>query len=103
LCCSHVFISHVLSFRIQLLAAYAANPLVAARVVPCLNATADSFYSSQGRTDANFDDRNETLIDEIIAKFPAATTLEMETFQLCALSDPFHCSLWLIASHALQS
>ncbi len=70
--------------RTQLLAAYAANPLVAARVVPCLNATADSFYSSQGRTDANFDDRNETLIDEIIGKFPTATTLEMETFQLCA-------------------
>ena len=52
--------------------------------MPCLNATADSFYSSQGRTDANFDDRNETLIDEIIGKFPTATTLEMETFQLCA-------------------
>jgi uridine phosphorylase len=91
-----------LSFRIQLLAAYAANPLVAARVVPCLNATADSFYSSQGRTDANFDDRNETLIDEIIAKFPAATTLEMETFQLCALSG-LHCALWLIVSYAYRS
>ncbi|KAJ8604973.1 hypothetical protein CTAYLR_006905 [Chrysophaeum taylorii] len=53
------------------------------------NATTDSFYSSQGRRDPNFDDRNNELrID--------ATTMEMETYHLfrlariAAKSAPIH-------------
>ena len=52
-----------------------------------LNATADSFYSSQGRRDPNFNDANEHLIDEIIMAHPNAITLEMETFTLLHLSQ----------------
>ena len=59
-----------------------ATPELYNRVNPCLNCTADSFYSSQGRIDPNFDDRNDSLIDEIAAKYPQTGTLEMETFQL---------------------
>jgi uridine phosphorylase len=64
----------------QLLKAYADNAKVRDRVFPCLNVTGDSFYSSQGRQDANFDDQNQHLIENILAAYPAATTLEMETF-----------------------
>ncbi len=35
-----------------------------------------------GRTDPNFIDHNETLIDELIAKYPKMTTLEMESYHL---------------------
>ncbi len=64
----------------HLLATYAANPKVKDRVVPCLNCTADSFYSSQGRQDVNFEDDNAGLIDSIVASYPSCTTLEMESF-----------------------
>ncbi|GAB4817801.1 hypothetical protein N2152v2_004847 [Parachlorella kessleri] len=50
-----------------------------------LNATADSFYSSQGRVSL-FDDRNEQLLSDLIAKHPAALSLEMETFHLLDLA-----------------
>eukprot|EP01132_Coremiostelium_polycephalum_P002165 gene2165-2665_t len=56
------------------------------KVVVGINATADSFYSSQGRIDPNFDDRNEDLIKTILEKQPKAVTLEMETFQLYHLA-----------------
>ena len=63
------------------------------KICPCdskfkcgLNATADSFYSSQGRRDPNFDDKNEHLISQISTKYPNALTLEMETFQLFHLA-----------------
>jgi uridine phosphorylase len=52
-----------------------------------LNCTADTFYSSQGRTSDTFDDRNADLISSIMGKFPAAKTLEMETFQLYHLAQ----------------
>ncbi|EGC35231.1 hypothetical protein DICPUDRAFT_79031 [Dictyostelium purpureum] len=52
-----------------------------------INATADSFYSSQGRIDPEFDDDNHNLINTLIEKFDnKVTTLEMETFQLYHLS-----------------
>ncbi len=50
------------------------------------NVTAESFYSSQGRLDANFDDENESIMDTIRAAYPSATTLEMETFMLLHLA-----------------
>jgi uridine phosphorylase len=50
------------------------------------NVTAESFYSSQGRIDDEFDDGNETIIDEVCAFYPDARTMEMETFQLFHLA-----------------
>lgn len=65
---------------------YAADANIKDRVVPCMNCTADSFYSSQGRSDNHFDDRNQTLIDAVVAKYPDVATLEMETFHLFDLA-----------------
>jgi uridine phosphorylase len=52
-----------------------------------LNASADSFFSSQGRPDPNFDDRNSNVIDQLLAMHPHASSLEMETFHLLHLSS----------------
>ncbi|KAI5115984.1 hypothetical protein M0805_004641 [Coniferiporia weirii] len=57
--------------------------LVAADVV---NASADSFYSSQGRQ-TSFPDHNETLIDHLLVSVPKLTSLEMETFHLLHLAS----------------
>eukprot|EP00743_Colponemidia_sp_Colp-15_P001474 GILK01001613.1.p1 GENE.GILK01001613.1~~GILK01001613.1.p1 ORF type:complete len:300 (-),score=40.60 GILK01001613.1:193-1053(-) len=62
-----------------------------------LNATADSFYSSQGRTGTQFDDRNEDLITLLKERYPEVTTLEMETFQLFHLA---HCSKGTVKASA---
>ena len=51
------------------------------------NITADSFYSSQGRNDIDFIDDNNNLIENILEKYPTASTLEMETFQLFHLAE----------------
>ena len=51
------------------------------------NATAESFYSSQGRIDPRFDDRNETLFDDIAVKYPDTLLLEMEGFMLAHLAQ----------------
>ncbi|GAM28316.1 hypothetical protein SAMD00019534_114920 [Acytostelium subglobosum LB1] len=56
------------------------------QVVVGTNATGDSFYSSQGRQDANFDDHNQDLINKLMQRYPEASTLEMETFQLYHLA-----------------
>lgn len=47
----------------------------ASSVVCGLNASADSFYSSQGRLGAHFDDRNEGLVPELILAHPGAWRL----------------------------
>ncbi|KAL5524211.1 hypothetical protein ACEPAF_9351 [Sanghuangporus sanghuang] len=51
-----------------------------------VNASADSFYSSQGRQ-TSFPDHNETLIDDLIKEVPGLATLEMETFHLLHLAS----------------
>ncbi|KAI1313428.1 hypothetical protein EDD11_002636 [Mortierella claussenii] len=51
-----------------------------------INATADSFYSSQGRQDENFVDQNQDLFDELVKHEPKTMTLEMETFVLYHLA-----------------
>ncbi|CAG8437946.1 4635_t:CDS:10 [Acaulospora colombiana] len=51
-----------------------------------LNASCDSFYSSQGRKDENFTDDNQELFKDIIKKHPEAESLEMETFMLYHLA-----------------
>jgi len=50
------------------------------------NATADTFYSSQGRVDPTFDDRNENLIDSLVREIPDLISIEMETFHLLDLA-----------------
>jgi uridine phosphorylase len=46
------------------------------------NASADSFYSSQGRITTLFRDENEQLIENIRKLHPESQTFEMETFLL---------------------
>lgn len=45
-----------------------------------VNASADTFYGSQGRIDPTFVDANANLIDTIRERRPGVATLEMETF-----------------------
>ncbi|KAE9295228.1 hypothetical protein PF008_g24323 [Phytophthora fragariae] len=52
-----------------------------------LNATACSFYSSQGRLDSAFDDRNEHLVEDLTKTQPDLHTVEMETFHLLDLAQ----------------
>lgn len=51
-----------------------------------MGATGDSFYSSQGRVDQNFDDHNTTLIDDLISVYPNIAAIEMESFHLLDLA-----------------
>jgi len=69
-----------------LLVAACEREIGAGRVVQGLNATADGFYGSQGRTGGPFDDENEALIAELLAKRPELVSLEMETFMLLHLA-----------------
>uniref|UniRef100_A0A7S3DFJ9 Nucleoside phosphorylase domain-containing protein n=1 Tax=Palpitomonas bilix TaxID=652834 RepID=A0A7S3DFJ9_9EUKA len=55
-----------------------------------MNVSSDSFYSSQGRHDENFDDRNHGLIEKAIAKHPKLVSMEMETFHLFDLAAVSH-------------
>jgi uridine phosphorylase len=57
------------------------------RVFPGADCTADSFYSSQGRIDKNFDDCNENLIDNIRIKNPECEILQMESSMLFHLAQ----------------
>ena len=52
-----------------------------------LNASADSFFSSQGRPDPNFDDRNACVLDDLLHRHPTTSSLEMETFHLFHLAQ----------------
>lgn len=58
-----------------------------------VNASADSFYASQGRQ-TSFPDHNETLIDHLMDTVPSLATLEMETFHLLHLA-----SVWRPRQH----
>ncbi|CAN0083388.1 unnamed protein product [Ectocarpus sp. 13 AM-2016] len=55
-------------------------------VVGCLNASTDSFYSSQGRLDPSFEDRNSDILSSLLERHPSAGSFEMETFQLLHLA-----------------
>ncbi|CAA7262381.1 unnamed protein product [Cyclocybe aegerita] len=50
-----------------------------------VNASADSFYSSQGRQ-TSFPDHNADLIEHLVKSVPDLATLEMETFHLYHLA-----------------
>lgn len=58
------------------------NPNAPIAIDNIKNASADSFYSSQGRQSDLFDDQNEDLIKEIQSKQPDLQTFEMETYLL---------------------
>lgn len=58
-----------------------------ARVVEGIGASADSFFSSQGREPHGFDDRNDRLLDELMTLYPELVSLEMEHFQLLDLGQ----------------
>jgi len=69
----------------------AARPanLATANVVGTVNASADSFYSSQGRQ-TSFPDHNENLIELLQLSTKDLATLEMETFHLFHLAACYH-------------
>lgn len=71
---------------VQLLVAACTEHGGADSVVEGLDATADSFYSSQGRTGGHFEDVNEAVIEQLIAAHPQLVSLEMETFHLLDLA-----------------
>ncbi|KAJ2999921.1 hypothetical protein HDV02_001440 [Globomyces sp. JEL0801] len=52
-----------------------------------INATADSFYSSQGRLTDDLGDENQKLIDDIINRYPECQTLEMESGMILHLAQ----------------
>lgn len=52
-----------------------------------MDATADSFYSSQGRTNKSFADNNESLVHRLEAAYPQLCCLQMETFHLLVSSQ----------------
>ncbi len=56
-------------------------------VLKGLNVSADSFYSSQARSDGNFLDANDNLIIGIKNAHPDALTFEMETYMLFHLAS----------------
>ncbi|KAL0212770.1 hypothetical protein RCL1_006396 [Eukaryota sp. TZLM3-RCL] len=51
-----------------------------------VGASACSFYSAQGRVTAEFEDRNSTVLDQLLEKEPRVVNLEMETFHLYDLA-----------------
>lgn len=55
-------------------------------VAEAFDATADSFYSSQGRLDHSFKDDNHELLFEIMTRYPMTGSLQMETFQIYHLA-----------------
>lgn len=50
-------------------------------------ATADSFYSSQGRIDPSFPDQNEHVIEELENKYPDVGAISMEAYHLFNLAN----------------
>jgi len=51
------------------------------------NVTAESFYSSQGRIDPNFDDDNHNINALLVGNYPTARSLEMESYWLLHLAQ----------------
>lgn len=87
---SHFMISQPIAANNALHAALVKTLKVQTRttfpVLEAKDATADSFYGSQGRVDPAFDDHNENLIQRIISLHPDTGSLQMETFHLFHLA-----------------
>ena len=56
-------------------------------VVEATDGTAEFFYSTQGRTDPEFYDKNENLLKDVLIQYPDTGSLQMETFHLYQLSE----------------
>ena len=56
-------------------------------LVTSMNATCDSFYSSQGRMGRYFIDDNETILKDLVVAYPKISTLDMETCHLFHLAE----------------
>lgn len=67
-----------------------------------VNASADSFYGSQGRIDPAFLDANANLMDVIRERRPGVATLEMETFVLNHLAVAANDALELAGKNGTQ-
>jgi len=75
------------------------------RVVEGLNLSCDSFYSSQGRIDEHFEDKNGALLDQVSSL--EAISMEMESFQLlhlaaCSKGSIRACTSAIIAASRLS-
>ncbi len=79
-------LSATLSLHNKLLKALQQTPSRSFPVVAAIDATADSFYGSQGRIDNSFDDRNNNLLDYIMNQHPQTSSLQMETYHLYHLA-----------------
>lgn len=55
-------------------------------VMEGINATADSFYGSQGRITRCFEDHNESLVADVEATLPGVRSMEMESGHLLDLA-----------------
>ena len=65
------------------------DPAVKYGVQAGMDATADSFYSSQGRASPGdpFKDLNKGLLDRLLARYPKLCSMQMETFHLIDLAE----------------
>jgi uridine phosphorylase len=82
----------------QLLTTALREAVGAQQVTGGMNATCDSFYSSQGRSSSHFDDRNDELIGVLNRERAEVVTMEMETFQLLHLARCANASQPIAAS-----
>ncbi|KAL8286798.1 hypothetical protein RQP46_004326 [Phenoliferia psychrophenolica] len=85
------------------LAATVASPTCQVRDLD-LHASADLFYSSQGRIDANFSDSNSHLLTSLSSLFPTLSSLEMETahlFHLAQIASPLKGTISAAAAHMI--
>jgi uridine phosphorylase len=71
---------------VEKLQKHASNIIGKDKVVVGINASADSFYHSQGRVYKEFDDRNENIIDKLTKKY-TISSIEMESFHLFDLAE----------------
>ena len=60
-----------------------------------------SFYSSQGRTDPNFNDKNEGLVDHMCEKLPNLVSIEMESSLLVDLAENSKVPIHAAAAHII--
>eukprot|EP00884_Botryococcus_braunii_P021186 jgi/Botrbrau1/7751/Bobra.0159s0180.1 len=81
----------------RMLAAKLRQMPLSVNVHEAMNASADSFYSSQGRT-TFFQDHNQDLLEDLVYQYPHLLSLEMETFHLLDLA---RCSLGTIHAAAM--
>lgn len=70
----------------ELLAKHMALQVPSELIYNGVNASACSFYASQGRIDANFDDRNEAVLDDLEKRCPTVVCCEMETSHMFDLA-----------------